>query len=183
MSICWAKGILWSLAFCYIFWNSVDFFIYFFFLPLFDAIFLCLDSPITITVIIPTLTCSQSAGVQCRTVCSERRLRLCSDIVQQKFNTMKWSKICFWCTKNRCCYLKTKINTFWLHFSNIFKRLYSSLCKYVEVFMWHKCHHTLMIWWHRLNTSTCLWLQKCLYLNMLPLKGTTLVKVNQITAD
>ena len=37
-------------------------------------------------------------------------------------------------SKNKCCYFNMKINTFWLHFSNMFKRLYS-LNKHVEVFM------------------------------------------------
>ena len=28
-------------------------------------------------------------------------------------------------SKNKCCYFNTKINTFWLHFSNMFKHLYA----------------------------------------------------------
>ena len=27
-------------------------------------------------------------------------------------------------SENKCCYFHTKINAFWLHFSNMFKRLY-----------------------------------------------------------
>ena len=40
-------------------------------------------------------------------------------------NAMHWLHVALH-SKNKCCYFNTKINTFWLHFSNMLRHLYSS---------------------------------------------------------